>query len=104
MSGGTTSTPCASRAQVVRHPASGERGAHRPNAERERVAERVRAQRHRALRHAGHLGAGERVEGVLHLQGALGLPRLVEAGLLAARKRGHDRQGDENASAHERYY
>jgi hypothetical protein len=56
------------------------------------------------LRQAGHLGAGERVERVLHLERALGLLRLVEARLLAARKRGRDREGDENASAHERYY
>ena len=104
MIGGTTSTPLRLRAQVVRQAAARQRGAHRLDAERERVAERVGAQRHRALRHAGHLGAGERVEGVLHLQRALGLPRLVEAGLLAARERGHDRKGDENASAHERYY
>jgi hypothetical protein len=41
---------------------------------------------------------------VLHLERALSLPRLVEAGLLTARERDHDGKGDENASAHERYY
>jgi hypothetical protein len=41
---------------------------------------------------------------VLHLERALGLARLVEARLLAAGNGGHNRKGDENASAHERYY
>ena len=96
--------PARRRAQVVGQAPAGERGAHGLDAERERVAERVGAERHRALGQAGHLGAGERVERVLHLERALGLLGLVEARLLAARKRGHDREGDENASAHERYY
>ena len=92
------------RPQVVRHVAARQRGAHGLHAERERVAERVAAEGHRPLGHAGHLRAGQWVHRVLHLQRPLGLARLVEAGLLAARERGHYRKGDEKASAHERYY
>ena len=36
---------------------------------------------------------------MLDLERSLSLSRLVEAGLLAARERGHDRKGDEKASA-----
>jgi hypothetical protein len=41
---------------------------------------------------------------VLHLERALGLLRLVEAGLLAAGERAHEGESDESASAHGRYY
>jgi hypothetical protein len=79
------------RAQVVGQAATGQGRAHGPDSERQRVPERVGAERDRALGQSRHLGARKRVERVLHLERALGLLGLVEARLLAAGKRGHDR-------------